>query len=198
MPRMPGDVLTLSREQTIQHGLQALQQIGADHVCRACISNGGSCCTGCQHLAYGVGCQRRNVSCTAWLCGYLKYILHEADMLNEWRLFWEQVPGQDFRQDFTPSEIEVERLMELPDLQLLSEAFGRDLNEIAKKKLAYGYILSLREKLNGYVEEMYEPFTNAKQREKLAKSLQRLSRQFPHFQEQLRAYRARRAVADQR
>lgn len=198
MPRMPHTGLTLSREQTIQHGLQALQQIGADHVCRTCISNGGSCCTGCHHLAYGVGCQQRNVSCTAWLCGYLKYILHEAGVLQEWRSFWEQVPGQDFRQDFTPSQIDVDRLMELPDLQLLSQAFGRDLNDIAKKRLTYGYILSLREKMNGYVEEMYEPFTSTKQREKLAKSLQRLSRQFPHFQAQLRTYRSRSNGADQR
>ena len=76
-------IKTMSRQTVIKIGVNTLREVGADYICKVCITNGGSCCNGCRHLANGIGCQQRNTSCTAWLCGFLKYLLYETGLLQE-------------------------------------------------------------------------------------------------------------------
>lgn len=121
----------ITKQKAIEAGLAFLHGAGADHICKVCIPSGGSCCLGCCSLKQGVGCQQRNTSCTAWLCGFLKFIFYEAGLITEWEAFWEQVPGQAFREDFTPSSFAVNQWLETPDVRFLSEAFAEDLQELA-------------------------------------------------------------------
>lgn len=115
------------RTDIIDHGMNTLTKLGADHICKVCIRNGGSCCRGCSSLTDGLGCQNRNTSCTSWLCGYLKLLLHQADLLEQWNDFWNEVPGMDYRQDFTPPLVTMTKYLELPSMQLLGEALAADL-----------------------------------------------------------------------
>ena len=126
-PERTTHAITVSKQEVIGMGVQALQTIGSDAICKVCIYNGGSCCQGCHHLADGIGCQQRNTSCTAWLCGFLKLLLHETGLLKEWNDFWDQVPGQGFREDSTPETFFVEKHLYLPDIRKLSDALAADL-----------------------------------------------------------------------
>jgi hypothetical protein len=92
---------------------------GADLLCKLCISSGGSCCGGCKQLKPRSGCQQRNTSCTAWLCGFLKYLLYEADLLENRTSFWKQVPGQDFREDQTPPYFAIRKQLKIGNLRFL-------------------------------------------------------------------------------
>ncbi|MCR8635449.1 hypothetical protein [Paenibacillus radicis (ex Xue et al. 2023)] len=121
-----------TKEQIIEHGLGYLGDVGIEAVCQVCVPNGGSCCKSCSYLRDRVGCQSRNTSCTAWLCGFQKYIFFELGLLEAWNLFWEQVPGQDYRQDFTPTQVVVPLWLDKPDPRIRSivDAFARDLEEL--------------------------------------------------------------------
>lgn len=96
------NIKNMSRQMVIEIGVDALNKVGSDLICKVCIVNSGSCCNGCRHLENGIGCKTRNTSCTAWLCGFLKLLLYTTELLKDWDDFWIQVPGQDFREDFTP------------------------------------------------------------------------------------------------
>ncbi|MCD1261777.1 hypothetical protein B5M42_023555 [Paenibacillus athensensis] len=124
------DIYVVSRSYMIDLGLRALAGLGAESVCRVCIGCGGSCCQNCGHLRPGVGCQSRNTSCTAWLCGYLKLLFFKSGVLTAWDAFWEQVPGLAFRHDTTPSWVTMSVSLEPLSLPHLGEALARDLSRM--------------------------------------------------------------------
>jgi hypothetical protein len=46
-----GDELYIAtRRYLIDYGMRHLNGLGADHICKVCIQNGGSCCRTCSHL----------------------------------------------------------------------------------------------------------------------------------------------------
>jgi hypothetical protein len=120
--------INVQREDIIQHGLKVLQLVGSHYICEVCIKSGNSCCLGCEFLIDGIGCQKRNTSCTAWLCGLQKFYLNEIGLLDEWENLWDQIPGQGFREDNTPERIKIESLLPLENLD------GKVGKLVAKKK----------------------------------------------------------------
>ncbi|QDX93910.1 hypothetical protein EEL32_25050 [Brevibacillus laterosporus] len=142
-----------TKQKVIEMGLEYLDGAGANILCTVCIPNGGSCCLGCRFLEHGVGCQQRNTSCTAWLCGFLKFILYEAGLIKEWETFWDQVPGLYFRKDFTPDHFLVYKWLDVPNVRLLSEAFAEDLKELKKNKHSY-WLLEIKDTLERYVNKI--------------------------------------------
>lgn len=181
--------MLVSRQTVITVGIHALHEIGSDSICNVCIANGGSCCQGCGHLVNGIGCQKRNTSCTAWLCGFLKFFLYETGLLQEWNDFWEQVPGQDYREDFTPEVFYVTKSLHLPDLRNLSKALAADLHELAKSHIAIGFIITLREKIDKYIDQLDECQHNRKKTSELKRNIKMLSSPFHRFQKELHEYR---------
>lgn len=181
--------MQVSRQTVITMGIHALHEIGSNSICNVCIANGGSCCQGCRHLVKGIGCQKRNASCTAWLCGFLKFFLYETGLLREWNDFWEQVPGQDYREDFTPEVFYVTKSLYLPDLRNLSEALATDLHELAKSHIAIGFILTLREKIDKQIDQLHKCQHNRKRKTKIKRNIKMLSSPFHRFQKELHEYR---------
>ncbi|RXZ84808.1 DNA mismatch repair protein [Paenibacillaceae bacterium] len=186
---LPLGAQQISREDVIKLGLGALQEIGSERICKVCIPNGGSCCSGCAHLVNGAGCQLRNTSCTAWLCGFLKFLLFETGQLQQWSSFWRQVPGQDYRIDFTPEKFVIEQPLEVPNLNRLSAALAEDLRDLAKTKPAKGYILELREKLDGYIDQYMSPESSVRKRTGIKRKLKGLTKEFHRYQIAIEEYR---------
>lgn len=180
--------IQVSRQNVISMGIHALHETGSDAICKVCITNGGSCCQGCRHLARGLGCQQRNTSCTAWLCGFLKFFLYETGLLGEWNTFWEQVPGQDYREDFTPELFFVNKPLDLPNIRNLSEALAADLQELSRSHIAIGFILTLREKLDKYIDQLDEFQHDSKKKTKIRRNIKMLSSPFHRFQKELQDY----------
>lgn len=184
---MPG--FTVSRKTVIEIGINALHEIGSDHICKVCIAHGGSCCNGCRYLAGGIGCQQRNTSCTAWLCGFLKYLLYETGLLQDWNMFWKQVPGQGYREDFTPEFFFVEKSLSVQNIQLLSEALAADLQELARAHIAIGFILTLREKIDKNIDRLETCKHDAKKQTRIKRNIKVLSSPFHRFHKALREYK---------
>jgi hypothetical protein len=178
-----------SREAVIETGLQYLQNAGSESICKVCISNAGSCCNGCRHLTDRMGCQKRNTSCTAWLCGFLNYLLYELKLLDEWNDFWTQVPGQDFRKDETPEFFFMSKSLSVPDFRQISEAFAADLEELARKHIAIGFILTLREKLDKHIERLEYYRNDPQYSTRIKRKIKELSSPFHRFHAALHEYR---------
>lgn len=178
----------VSRQWAIDTGMQNLQAIGSDHLCKICIANGGSCCYGCEHLVNNVGCQQRNTSCTAWLCGFLKYMLYELKLFQDWHRFWDQVPGQAFRVDFTPEYFTVRGSLSSPNVRHLSNALASDLKEMSQKHITPGFILTLREKLEKNLDRLVFFQKDSKQQTKVKRNIQILSSHFYRFKAALSDY----------
>ncbi|BBH20150.1 hypothetical protein Back11_14950 [Paenibacillus baekrokdamisoli] len=178
----------VSRQTVISIGVNALDAVGSSHICKVCIANGGSCCNGCRHLANGIGCQQRNTSCTAWLCGFLKYLLYETGLLKEWNEFWDQVPGQSYREDFTPEFFFAEKSLHLQDLRKLSEALAADLQVLARSHIAIGFILTLREKIDKNIDQLDNYEHDPKKKIKIQRNIKILSSPFHRFQKELQDY----------
>lgn len=168
-----------TRQKAIKVGLEYLSGAGADQICQVCIPSGGSCCKDCRFLKNGIGCQQRNTSCTAWLCGFLKYIFYKAGILNEWRTFWDQIPGQDYRQDYTPSYFDVPKWIESPSIRFLSEAFAKDLQDLTQIHYPL-WIIEIKETLDRYVDQIVE-CRDPKQSSKLVKELNYVTKDFHRF-----------------
>lgn len=180
----------VSKSAVIEMGLVALSELGADHICKVCIANSGSCCNGCRHLLDGVGCQKRNTSCTAWLCGFHKYLLFEVGQLEEWNEFWNQVPGQDFREDFTPEQIRIEKKLrrQQQTLDHLGEALAADLQELARSHIAIGLILTLREKLDKNIDLLMNGDNDPKKKARIKRKIKVLTSDFQRFHYLLAKY----------
>jgi hypothetical protein len=121
--------IEVKKEAIIQHGIEILHSIGAHHVCDVCIKSGNSCCFACQHLQDGVGCQKRNTACTAWLCGIQSFLFDQIGLLDEWNRFWSEIPGQMFRRDMTPEKVSITALI---NTQKLDSRDGKLLAERLK------------------------------------------------------------------
>lgn len=125
----------VKKEDIIQHGIEIFHSIGAHHVCKVCIKSGNSCCFSCQHLQDGVGCQKRNTACTAWLCGIQGFLFDQIGLLDEWNRFWSEVPGQMFRRDMTPDTV---RITSFIDTKKLDSRAGELLAERLKSYVQQG------------------------------------------------------------
>ncbi|EPF02501.1 DNA mismatch repair protein [Bacillus toyonensis] len=125
----------VKKEDIIQHGIETFHSIGAHHVCKVCIKSGNSCCFSCQHLQDGVGCQKRNTACTAWLCGIQGFLFDQIGLLDEWNHFWSEIPGQMFRRDMTPDKV---RITSFIDTKKLDSRAGELLAERLKSYVQQG------------------------------------------------------------
>ncbi|OUS69467.1 hypothetical protein B1748_31290 [Paenibacillus sp. MY03] len=184
--------VTLTRNALIVDGMKTLGELGTHHICNVCISYGGSCCRGCPHLADGLGCGQRNTSCTAWLCGFLKYYLYEIGVLDEWQSFWEQIPGQDYREDFTPERVDVNLAMPRANArhERLGLALGADLRQIEQSHVAIGFILTLREKLDKTMDQLMHCGTDRKRRIRLQRKIKMMTADFRSFHQSLDSSRS--------
>ncbi|WP_127532665.1 hypothetical protein [Paenibacillus kobensis] len=178
----------MSRQAVIQIGVDALNEAGSDLICSICIKNGGSCCSGCSFLVDRVGCTNRNTSCTAWLCGFLKYLFYASGHLQEWEGFWRQVPGQGFREDRTPELFNVKKPLRIPNIRRLSEALANDLQELAAQRIAIGFIITLRDKIDKNIDQLNHCKNDPRKRSRIERNIKVLSSPFHHFQQELREY----------
>jgi len=176
---MSSELRSTTKQQVIQVGLEFLHGVGAEHICNVCIPSGGSCCLGCRSIDNGVGCQERNTSCTAWLCGFLKYIFYEAGLLESWEKFWIQVPGRAYREDFTPEKFTVRYWLDTPEIRYLSEAFAEDLRDLAPIHNPF-WILEMKETLDRYIDNFME-YTDPEIRRKYEKEIKYLTKDFRCF-----------------
>ncbi|WP_139991261.1 hypothetical protein [Paenibacillus paridis] len=185
----------VSKADVIKSGLMVLSELGANHICKVCIANSGSCCNGCRNLLDGVGCQLRNTSCTAWLCGFHKYLLYEVGQLEGWYMFWDQIPGQDYREDFTPDELMLEKTWQSQQQTLdhLGEALAADLQEMERSHIAIGIILTLREKLDKNIDLYMDGEQDHKKRLRLKRKIKVLSSDFQRFHFLLNKYHKEQA-----
>ena len=179
---------SMSRQMVIKIGVDALNEVGSDLICKVCIKNGGSCCKGCRYLENGVGCRNRNTSCTAWLCGFLKYLLYATGLLKDWDDFWIQVPGQDYREDFTPEFVFVDKPLQMKSIRNLSEALAADLRELEAAHIAIGFIITLREKIDKNIDRWSECKDDPKRRSRIERNIKELSGPFHRFKKELHAY----------
>ncbi|WP_130616251.1 hypothetical protein [Cohnella abietis] len=180
----------VSKKMVLDLGMSYLEKMGSGHICKVCISYGGSCCSGCEHLSNGVGCTLRNTSCTAWLCGFLKFLLYETGHLQEWNDYWEQVPGQDHRMDFTPETFFIHKSLHVQSLGNLSEALAADLQELARTHSAIGFIFTLREKIDRNIDQFIFYKDDPVKKNRLKRSIVNLSSPFHRFHIALNDYRA--------
>lgn len=178
-----------TRQMVIEQGLDYLSGLGADQICNICIANGGSCCKGCRNLAKGSGCKLRNTSCTAWLCGFLRYFLYEIDLLDEWNAFWEQVPGQDFREDYTPEIFVVYTKLIQRNLRFLSRELAEDLKTLSDEHPKQNYILDIREKLECNLNELIIYNVDLCKQTFIKNNIRALSKDFYRFHQALENYR---------
>lgn len=185
----------VSRTSLIENGLLTLNEWGANHICRVCIANSGSCCRDCRNLLDRVGCQQRNISCTAWLCGFHKYLLYEVGQLEEWTTFWKQVPGQDYREDFTPEHVIIDKALrrQKQTMEHLGEALAADLQEMERSHIAIGIIITLREKLDKNIDLLTLGENDPKKKARLRRKIKVLSSDFQRFHYLLNKFREQQA-----
>lgn len=174
-------MMIVSKQQIIDHGLEFLYGVGTEAICQVCIPNGGSCCKACRFLKNGEGCQVRNTSCTAWLCGFQQYLLFQIGLLDKWKTFWDQVPGQDYRKDITPETVFIKTWLDIPSTQLLSVAFARDLTELRLSKNLN--INQFNNRLYTYMEQL-SLYQDNEIFQHVLKKLKTHMKEFKHFQEQ--------------
>ncbi|TCN19744.1 DNA mismatch repair protein [Mesobacillus foraminis] len=108
--------IEMKKEHLIQYGLKVFEEIGADEICSICIRSGNSCCHGCEFLKDKEGCQKRNTSCTAWLCGLQKHYFKDIGLLDDWEKFWTEIPGKLHRGDVTPECVKVNTFLKVKHL----------------------------------------------------------------------------------
>ncbi|WP_218090263.1 hypothetical protein [Paenibacillus solanacearum] len=109
--------------------------------------------------------------------------------MNTWYDFWDQVPGQDFRVDFTPEVMNVTKPLQLPQLHRLSEALAADLHELARSHIAIGFILTLREKIDKQLDELEHCRHSRHKTNQVKRNIRILSSPFHRFHKELDEYR---------
>lgn len=168
--------------------MEFLQGIGSHKICQVCIAHGGSCCSGCKFLNDGEGCQKRNTSCTAWLCGFLKFLLYQTGMLSAWYDFWIQVPGKDYRVDSTPDYFTIKNWIKRPNIQELSEALAKDIEKIATKINNAQHFSTLNSEIDACVMTVYYNFDPLLTKH-TKKRLDRISKRLKHFNKALQDWK---------
>lgn len=184
-------LISMSRQSVIEIGVHALNEVGSESICKVCIKYGGSCCIGCRHLVNGVGCTSRNTSCTAWLCGYLKYLLYATSHLEEWNAFWRQVPGQSHREDDTPEYFTMDKQLHSLTIRKLGEALAADLQELATKHKTAGFLPELRDKIDKNIDQLNHCKNDPRRRTRTERNIKALTSPFHRFQCELHEYRLR-------
>lgn len=179
MSGMQEMVCSTTKQKVIEVGLDFLQGVGADQICRVCIAGGSSCCSGCRSIKHGFGCQKRNTSCTAWLCGFLKFIFYKAGFIHEWKQFWDQVPGKDYREDFTPPYFPVRMWLDKPNIRFLSEAFAEDLQELNPYNNVF-WLIEIKETLDRHIDNLMK-CSDPKVKRKIEKKINFLTKDFRRF-----------------
>ncbi|PFH71638.1 DNA mismatch repair protein [Bacillus cereus] len=144
--------IEIKKEDIIQHGIEIFRSIGAHHVCNVCINSGNSCCFSCQHLQDGVGFQKRNTACTAWLCGIQGFLLDQIGLLDEWNRFWIEIPGKMFRRDITSDNV---RITSFIDMKKLDSRAGELLAERLESYVQQGGDIG---KLEGHLSKTYSKY----------------------------------------
>lgn len=143
--------IEMKKDHLIQYGLSVFEEIGANEICRVCIRSGNSCCQGCEFLQEKEGCQKRNTSCTAWLCGLQKKYFKEIRLLDEWEKMWIEVPGKLHRGDRTPNIVKVSTLLNIKHVnknagRLMADQFktfvegGGNLGKL-ERRLQRGFVM---------------------------------------------------------
>ena len=144
--------MKLRKKISFNMEMDIFRSIGAHHVCNVCIKSGNSCCFSCQHLQDGVGCQKRNTACTAWLCGIQSFLFDQIGLLDEWNRFWIEIPGQMFRRDITPDKV---RITSFIDTKKLDSRAGELLAERLKFYVQQGGDIS---KLERHLSKTYNQY----------------------------------------
>ncbi|WP_158453640.1 hypothetical protein [Paenibacillus beijingensis] len=122
-------------------------------------------------------------------------MLYETERLQEWNDFWEQVPGQDYREDFTPETIVVQQALTIESMRELGEALASDLQELARSHIAVGFIITLREKINKNVDQFVDCGYDLQKRARIKRNIKMLSGPFHRFHDALSKYRHRQPIA---
>lgn len=143
--------IEIEKEHLIQYGLKVFEEIGANEICSVCIRSGNSCCQGCEFLKDEKGCQKRNTSCTAWLCGLQKHYFKEIGLLDDWENFWTKIPGKLHREDVTPDFVKVNTFPKIKHINKSSgklmadtfKAFAEDGGNLEKleRSLQYDFVM---------------------------------------------------------
>jgi hypothetical protein len=126
--------IEMKKEELIQYGLEVFEEVGANEICNVCIKSGKTCCHGCEFLKENEGCQKRNISCIAWLCGLQKHYFKEIGLLEEWEKLWTKIPGKLHRRDATPDIVMVKRLLKVKHInknsgKLMADQFSTFVEE---------------------------------------------------------------------
>ncbi|PGZ92958.1 hypothetical protein [Bacillus sp. AFS029533] len=108
-------------------------------------------------------------------------ILYKAGLLDEWERFWEQIPGQAYRMDYTPAIVSIQKEIEIPSIQLLSEAFAKDLIRLNAKHKSSENIIELNDKLDRYITR-FSIYTDEEILEKAKNELEELISCFYSFE----------------
>jgi len=101
-------------------------------------------------------------------------------LITEWESFWDQVPGQQFREDTTPPSFVVDRMLESPKIRFLSEAFAEDLKEQIANNYPY-WVLEIKETLDRYVDMLMD-YTDPEIKRKIEKKLRYVLKDFKNLQ----------------
>src|SRR5690606_26838296 len=109
----------------------------------------------------------------------------ELDLLQEWNLFWDQVPGKGYREDFTPELFFMERSLSVHNIRNLSEALAADLEELAHTHIAAGFIITLREKIDKHIDRLEACDHNPRKRAQIKRHIKILSSPFYRFHDAL-------------
>ena len=140
----------------------------------------------CTHLVDGAGCQNRNTSCTSWLCGYLKLLFYKAGLIKDWNTFWQEVPGIDFRKDFTPPLVKMTTHFEVKLMRELGEALANDLKiKLSTEKDNLDFIV-LASELDELIDEIGFA-ENSDIATQLIKRLNYLIKDFHEFQQTIKS-----------
>ncbi|WP_174812841.1 hypothetical protein [Paenibacillus cellulosilyticus] len=118
-------------------------------------------------------------------------MLYATGYLEEWNAFWRQVPGQSFREDHTPDIFAAEKPLHLPAIRQLGEALAADLQELATKHPAVGFIHTLRDKMDKNIDQLNHCKNDPKRRKRMEKNIKALTSPFHRFQSELQEYHLR-------
>ncbi|WP_168123166.1 hypothetical protein [Paenibacillus sp. HB172176] len=123
--------------------------------------------------------------------------MYEMNFLDDWNAFWDQIPGQDYREDYTPELVSVTQPLPQADpaIARLGEALAADLQEIERSNIAIGFILTLREKLDKYMDQLLHSRLDYKKQLRLQRKIKSLTIGFSRFHRELNQYRE--TLADQ-
>ncbi|WP_307206259.1 hypothetical protein [Paenibacillus harenae] len=79
--------------------------------------------------------------------------------------------------------------LHLPDIRSLSVALAADLQELSKSRIAIGFILKLREKMDKYIDQLDNSRLPSKKKTKIKRKIKVLSIPFHRFHNELYNYR---------